>query len=752
VTVWVQPAGSPLVEHDETRYAEIAREMLASGNYTVPHLNGVPWYEKPPLLFWMGAASMRVFGATPWAARLPARLAGLGTIGLLFLWVARESDRRRASLAAVITLGTPLGWGIAYLNIADGLLTFFVTAAILAGHAAMQQSTARARAALALAAGAASGAAFLTKGLIGFLFPAAILGIWAVLLRRPRQLVAVAAGGSVGALAVVLPWLVVVAQRNPEYLRFFIIREHFQRYASAVHQRQEPLFFAVVIFAAALAPVLGSFLSALFRRRAPYTESERLLVVWFAFIVLFFSFSKSQLASYVAPAMPAASAFVALRFGAPGRRVAAWLLQAMLATGLVVAAFLDQRAALMFLAPESHPVAIASAIALLAAVWLALLVARRDEWSAVPITFAGYAAVYAALVVAWPTGATAREMAALRQTIVEAQRAGDVGLVSYRTFVKGLPWLMRAPVSFVEPGGELTTGAATISDPDSPLAWTEARFWQRWKHDGKLMALVDERRISDFEQKAGGVPFIIARARRHLLLSNFDPAITPSGDPAVSTALYASTPQSTPVPIPSVPANVLAAARFELKGAVIVRSLLELAGSEYSYEIASGGARPRVVKVDPAGRVVYTEELVRESTIPPAVIAAVNRIMPGLPVAFVKRERYPGMTPEHYEVVLLEGRSLREIEVNASGDGPRLGLVDRRLDRGGALDRGRQHHARAKQRHHQTDSHSAHLLLSFHFTCCQPSPSCCRRTVHSPGSPRGSSRLSIDRRLGRPKR
>ena len=116
VTIWAQPPGSPLVEHDETRYAEIAREMLASGDYTVPHLNGVEWYLKPPLLFWTGAASMRVFGETPWAARLPSRLAGIGTISVLLLWVAGESDRRRGLLAAVIAAGTPLGWGIALSN------------------------------------------------------------------------------------------------------------------------------------------------------------------------------------------------------------------------------------------------------------------------------------------------------------------------------------------------------------------------------------------------------------------------------------------------------------------------------------------------------------------------------------------------------------------------------------------------------------------------------------------------------------
>ena len=667
VTVWVQPPDAPLIEHDETRYAEIAREMLVSGDYTVPHLNGVPWYEKPPLLFWVGASSMRIFGVTPWAARLPSRLAGLGTLSLLLWWVAREGDRRQALLAAVIAVGTPLGWGIAFLNIADGLLTFFLTAAILVGHVAMRRPTARARAVLALVAGAAAGGAFLTKGLIGFLFPATILGIWAVLVRRPRQLVAVAAGGTVGALAVVLPWLAVVAQRSPEYLRFFIIREHFQRYASAVHQRQEPLFFAAVIFLAALAPVLGMFISALHRRRARFSESETLLVAWFAFIVLFFSFSRSQLASYVAPAVPAAAAFIALRFGAHARGAAAWLLQATLATGVVVAAALDQRTALVFGTPDSRSLAIAGAAALLAAVWCALPLAKRDEWSAASLSIGGYAAVYAAFVVAWPSSATAREMAALRQAIVHAESADDVTLVSYRTFVKGLPWLMQAPIAFVDPGGELATGAGTICDPNSSLAWTEARFWQHWQRGGRLMAVVNERRISDFEQKAGAVPFIVARARRHLLVSNFKPAVTPSRDPTVSTALYAATADSTAVPLASVPANVLAVARHELGGATIVRSIIEQDDRGFVYEVASAGPRPRVVEIDPAGRLVYTEELVELREVPGIVLTALARAAPALPVAFVKHEHFMGPRRDSYEIFVLDGARLRELEIDGSG-------------------------------------------------------------------------------------
>jgi 4-amino-4-deoxy-L-arabinose transferase-like glycosyltransferase len=666
-TVWVQPAGAPLVEHDETRYAEIAREMLATGDYIVPHLNGVPWYEKPPLLFWAGAASMQVFGPTPWAARLPSRLAGLGTIALLLLWVAREGDRRRAILAAMIALGSPLGWGIAFLNIADGMLTFLLTAAILGGHVAMRRESARERNTVAFAAGVAAGGAFLTKGLIGFLFPAAILAVWAVLVRRPRPFVAAAAAGSLGAAALALPWVAVVAQRCPEYLEVFIVREHFQRYASAIHQRQEPLFFAALIFLAALAPVLGKFFSALLGRHAPFSESEKLLVVWFASIVLFFSFSRSQLVSYVAPAVPAASAFIALRFGVPGLRAAAWLLQAALATGLVVAASLDQRLDLVHLTLQARFQVIVGAGVLVAAVWSAVVVARRDEWRAAAVTFAGCAVAYAGLVAAWPAGGAAREMAALRASIVHVRQSGDVDLVSYRTFMKGLPWLLRSPVPVVDPGGELAAGVLTIAAADSPLLWTEERFWLRWRSDGKVLALVNERGIDSFERTAGSVPFIVARARRHLLVSNFDPSLTPSADPAVSTALYAATAESSAVPLASLPERVADAARLELAGATIVRGLVEQTRYGPVYEVATGGPRPRLVEIDPGGTLVYTEELVELRMVPGIVLAALEREAPALPVAFVKHERLLGGAPDRYEFFVADGRSLRELEIDGSG-------------------------------------------------------------------------------------
>ena len=121
--VWVEPAGSWLAEPDEARYAEIPREMLASRDFVTPKLNGVPYLEKPPLLYWANAASLRLFGLTPWAARLPTRLFGLGTVlTLLFGTAAIWGERQGAALHVSIQEGRRNGNWLRPLKVALGLV------------------------------------------------------------------------------------------------------------------------------------------------------------------------------------------------------------------------------------------------------------------------------------------------------------------------------------------------------------------------------------------------------------------------------------------------------------------------------------------------------------------------------------------------------------------------------------------------------------------------------------------------------
>jgi len=231
--VWLEPAGSGLAEPDETRYAEIPREMLAAGDLLVPRLNGVPYFEKPPLLYWVNAASLRVFGETPWAARFPTRLAGLGTL-LLVLSAARGIGAGGLP-AAVLFLAAPMGFLFSRTNLTDGLLTFFFTAMLLAGRSAVRRREEK-RPWLAMSAifGAACAAAFLTKGLIALVLPAAIFFIWAIstgrLVATLRTLVLSPA--PLVFLVLALPWFLAVERRHPGFLDFFFIREHFQRFAT----------------------------------------------------------------------------------------------------------------------------------------------------------------------------------------------------------------------------------------------------------------------------------------------------------------------------------------------------------------------------------------------------------------------------------------------------------------------------------------------------------------------------------------
>src|SRR5713101_2902439 len=119
VPVWIEPSGSWLGEPDEARYAEIPREMLATGDFVIPRLNGVPYFEKPPLLYWCNAASLAVFGQTPWAARLPTRLAGAGTVATLAAGVAAAGGLELGLAAGILYLACPLGFVFSRVNTTD---------------------------------------------------------------------------------------------------------------------------------------------------------------------------------------------------------------------------------------------------------------------------------------------------------------------------------------------------------------------------------------------------------------------------------------------------------------------------------------------------------------------------------------------------------------------------------------------------------------------------------------------------------
>jgi 4-amino-4-deoxy-L-arabinose transferase-like glycosyltransferase len=313
--VWFANLDVRKLQHpDEGRYAEIAREMVASGDWVTPRLNGIKYFEKPPLQYWLTAAAFRAFELDEWTARLPGALAGFLTILIVGYVGSIVASKTAGAYAALALAGCVWPFGIAHLVTLDALLTFWLTAALgaflLAQH--WRADATRSRRWM-LVAWAATAGGMMTKGLVALVIPFATLVIHTLLTRdrTPWSRVELLRGLALF-LLLAAPWFVVVSARNPEFARFFFIHEHFERFLTTEHRRTGAWWYFLPMLAIGLLPWTGVFLWGL---RRSWTEPvaagsfawTRFCLVWCAFVLVFFSISGSKLPSYILPIFPAAA-------------------------------------------------------------------------------------------------------------------------------------------------------------------------------------------------------------------------------------------------------------------------------------------------------------------------------------------------------------------------------------------------------------------------------------------------------------
>ncbi len=523
--VWLEPRGSGLAEPDETRYAEIPREMLAANDLLVPRLNGVPYFEKPPLLYWLNAASLRVFGETPWAARLPTRLAGLGT-ALLVLFAARGIGASTGGLsAAVFFLAAPIGFLFSRTNLTDGLLTFFFAATLLSGRdAVLRRESGRRWIGMACLFGAMCAAAFLTKGLIALLLPGTIFFVWAVSTGRLatafRTLVLSPAPAVFLVLAV--PWFVAVESRHPGFLDFFFIREHFQRFATQSARRTGPVYYFVPVLLLGFLPGIPFFVRG-FWKALRGSDPAFFFFVWFTVVFVFFSVSSSKLPPYLFPAIPAAAVLAARGLpepGARGRRV--WILGAVLTTAF--AAGLIAHPALRAAARELRLEGIvAPALAILVLLsWFAVLFAGNAPRLALASLGFGWGAFLLAVVLGWPLTSQARFTAELADAARRAAAPwkGRAAIVGYKDYLNGVSWELKTPLPVAAYRGELEPPFETRPEVRDRLFWSDQRFWGEWKSGRPVVALVRMRDL--VEMMTAQPPARVVRwSNRHAIVANF---------------------------------------------------------------------------------------------------------------------------------------------------------------------------------------------------------------------------------------
>lgn len=317
-TAWMRPLMLP----DEGRYVGVAWEMMRSGDWLVPTLNGLPFFHKPPLFYWITAGSMSLFGLNEWAARLSSVAgAGLGAFSV-WLFLRRWCGERLANLTAVALLAQPLYFlGGQFANL-DMLVAGCITATIALGaHAALCIDRGRPwRAALA-GAWAMAALGLLAKGLIGIVIPGGVLLLWLLLLRRWRLIGRLLWWpGLLVFAAVGVPWFWAMQQRFPDFLHYFFVVQHFQRFAATGFNNAWPFWFYPAVLVLASLPWLPWLIGHLKGhsiQTAPGADGRAvrlLMLCWFLLVLLFFSIPASKLVGYIFPAVPPLAALMAMGF------------------------------------------------------------------------------------------------------------------------------------------------------------------------------------------------------------------------------------------------------------------------------------------------------------------------------------------------------------------------------------------------------------------------------------------------------
>ncbi|MDR0678627.1 MAG: glycosyltransferase family 39 protein [Holosporaceae bacterium] len=289
---------------DEGRYIEISREMVASGDFVTPKLNGLKYFEKPPLFYWMQAGAIKIFGINETSMRLwTVIFAVLGCLGVFLIGAKCYSGTIGLMSSAI------LATNILYYAHSRLIILDLVTSVLMSGtlwcffYIFVKENR---RKSVFVAMYVFSALACLAKGLIGVVLPAFIICLWMVFTKNWSKIKKILyIPGILIFLIIFLPWHVLAAMRNDGFLYFYFIVEHFLRYTTTIHHRYQPFWFFVPILLVGFMPWTGFSLVAIKNSFKKIKDSENVfLMCWIFGILGFFSFSNSKLIPYILPILP----------------------------------------------------------------------------------------------------------------------------------------------------------------------------------------------------------------------------------------------------------------------------------------------------------------------------------------------------------------------------------------------------------------------------------------------------------------
>ncbi|MCK6466976.1 MAG: glycosyltransferase family 39 protein [Candidatus Brocadia sinica] len=300
----------PLIDPDEPRYASTASDMVMNNNWIVPHFNGAPRINKPPLFYWAIAISYKIFGISEFSARLPATLAAIGTVLITYLWGRQLEDRKNGFWAGVMLMVSPLFFFVSRLCITDMLLTFFVSASLYLFF--IEYTEANKNNLRRLFLYFLLSMVFLVKGPVGLLlFILIAIGflLWIRDFQSIRRLWYLP--GFLLFLGIICAWGIPFwLSLGTKQIFTLLSQEMSGRFVSG-YAHPQPFYYYVPVFFMGFFPwslfVFIPFLHTQKQRQSMPAEEKRrayFFCSWFILTLIFFSLSHSKLMTYILPVSP----------------------------------------------------------------------------------------------------------------------------------------------------------------------------------------------------------------------------------------------------------------------------------------------------------------------------------------------------------------------------------------------------------------------------------------------------------------
>jgi len=542
----------------EGRYAEIAREMAAAGDYVTPRLNGVKYFEKPPLFYWLEASAIKFAGVSESALRFwPALFAVLGC--LVIYAAGRELfDARTGLLAAIVLATSPLYYSLGRVVAVDTVFTVFLSAGMLAFLMATRRPPGRARRALMWTFYIAAALATMTKGFLGVLLPGLVIGVWIALLGEWNVLKRMHILSGVALVILIAgPWHFLVAARNPEFARYYFMVGQLGRYAGAEEGGLQAWIYVPVLligmfpWIAFAAQACRAAVNHPWRRRGDY-RVELFLFLWTLLTFLFFSTGSSKLFTYMLPVLPPLALLIARAFSRSwaadmsrgmlyGAAAAAavvllllWLdlggaqytlerysnwpsLQTPSDDGTIPAAAAPTRRDLARLRPYLYAQA---AILFAGAAAIGILAARRSLRGVVIALALTGGLFLTALDAGFPLLDDRRSVKRLALALKPRLNQGDE-IATYRSYYQDLPVYLERIVTVVAWRGELDFGARA----EDTGGWMidEPEFRRRWFSGKRVYAFTDRENYEKLKKDAGAAVYLIVGNDYNVVATNHPP-------------------------------------------------------------------------------------------------------------------------------------------------------------------------------------------------------------------------------------